>query len=295
MKSQDPAFIAWLASATDICDADLVTITLRDGTILRWTDAPISISYGGVTWLSNGPHITRADITTRLALEVPTLELTLVYDASSDLVETLPLGAFTVNGGLDGASVLIQRALMPNWGNVAFGLIHTFAGIVGPSSAGDCKVVVTVKGGNNALNTQMPRTYYQSPCINSLYGSACGLARAKYTWTNACGAGSTNEVLVPAVALSAMAGQSFAPSPDAFFEGGLTFSGGPNAGATRSIKSAADGSVALQYPLEHTPGAGDPFAITYGCPHTSDVCASRFANLANYRGFPFIPQAETSA
>ncbi|EGY02279.1 hypothetical protein AZA_88007 [Nitrospirillum viridazoti Y2] len=295
MKSQDPAFIAWLQSGAEIHDAELYTLTLRDGTQLLWTDYDRDISYGDKTWSTSGPHITRGDITTSLAVDVPELSITLAYDAERDLIGALPVGAYTVNGGLDGAFLLIERALMPAPGNVAFGLIHSFAGLISTSTAGDSKVDTKAKGANNALNTQMPRNFYQSPCINTLFGSACGVNRASFTWTNAVGAGSTNKVLVPAFALSQMTGQSTEPDPAAFFEGGLTFTGGLNSGATRSIKAAADGSITLQYPLEHTPGVGDPFTVTYGCPHTPDTCASRFNNQARFRGFPYIPQAETSA
>ena len=37
------------------------------------------------------------------------------------------------------------------------------------------------------------------------------------------------------------------------------------------------------------PSTGDGFTVAFGCDHTRGTCQSRFANLANFRGFPFVP------
>jgi len=48
-------------------------------------------------------------------------------------------------------------------------------------------------------------------------------------------------------------------------------------------------SLSLMYPLPATPAAGDAFTVAFGCDHTRGTCQGRFNNLANFRGFPFVP------
>jgi hypothetical protein len=42
-------------------------------------------------------------------------------------------------------------------------------------------------------------------------------------------------------------------------------------------------------PLQSTPTPGDTFTVYQGCDHTPGTCASKFSNLANFRGFPYVP------
>ena len=51
----------------------------------------------------------------------------------------------------------------------------------------------------------------------------------------------------------------------------------------------AGASLTLGYPLQSTPAPGDTFTVYYGCDHTPGTCQSKFNNLANFRGFPYIP------
>lgn len=74
-----------------------------------------------------------------------------------------------------------------------------------------------------------------------------------------------------------------------YAQGTLLFSSGVNAGASVNIKSATSGALMLSYPLEAAPSPGDAFTVYQGCDHTMSTCQTKFANLANFRGFPFVP------
>ncbi|MDE1149723.1 MAG: DUF2163 domain-containing protein [Azospirillaceae bacterium] len=302
MKSTDPALIEYLASTPEICQAELYTIYLATaratpglpaGSMLCWTTWDQDITIGDVTWSATGPQVSRGAITTSMTMEVPEVQLD-CYFRDSDLVDGLTLGAFADNGGFIGAQLAIDWVVMPTPGVPTF-VVREFTGPLGVAAPSASKVQLTGNGANKSLNVQYPLRLYQKPCLNTLYAADCGVLRTNFTWSNACAAGSTNLVLVPATNLSAMAGQSIAPDPTAFADGALTFTGGVNAGASRGIRLAADGSITLMYGLQHTPGLGDPFAVSYGCTHTADICGSRFNNAARYQGYPYIPPAETSA
>jgi hypothetical protein len=110
MKTASPALQGLLAG-NQFAIADLYTITLRDGTILRYTSCDIDLVYSGNTYLANGLKIRRGPITTSVGVEVDAVELTIECDGTDTLLGQ-PIPAFVRNGGLDGARVLIQRAFM---------------------------------------------------------------------------------------------------------------------------------------------------------------------------------------
>jgi uncharacterized phage protein (TIGR02218 family) len=47
--------------------------------------------------------------------------------------------------------------------------------------------------------------------------------------------------------------------------------------------------IELWHSLGAMPAAGDMIRIEAGCDRRSDTCRLKFANLANFRGFPDIP------
>jgi hypothetical protein len=103
--------LAELLAGRQFAIADLYTITLRDGTILRYTSCDIDLVYSGQTYLANALKIRRGPITTSVGVEVDAVELTIECDGTDTLFGQ-PIPAFVRNGGLDGARVLIQRAFL---------------------------------------------------------------------------------------------------------------------------------------------------------------------------------------
>jgi hypothetical protein len=56
-----------------------------------------------------------------------------------------------------------------------------------------------------------------------------------------------------------------------------------------------DGTTAtLTSPFPFTPAAGDAFDIAPGCDKTQDDCSTKFNNLVNFAGTPYVPIAETA-
>lgn len=84
------------------------------------------------------------------------------------------------------------------------------------------------------------------------------------------------------------------PQPDGWFDmGAMTFTSGRNAGLSRSVKSFGSGMFRFSLPLPFPPEAGDMFSVYPGCPKTAQACREKFNN-DKFRGFPFIPPAETA-
>jgi uncharacterized phage protein (TIGR02218 family) len=74
----------------------------------------------------------------------------------------------------------------------------------------------------------------------------------------------------------------------------VTFTSGGNTGISATIKLAETTGLTLTYPLPALPAAKDTFTAYQGCDHTLATCRSKFANEANFRGFPFVPTPEAA-
>jgi hypothetical protein len=84
--------------------------------------------------------------------------------------------------------------------------------------------------------------------------------------------------------------------PDEFFLGGLlTWTTGQNAGLAFEVKRHAtvSGNVEIELilPTFYPIAVADAYTITAGCLKRKDEdCIAKFDNIANFRGFPYIPQ-----
>ena len=84
------------------------------------------------------------------------------------------------------------------------------------------------------------------------------------------------------------------PFANGWFSGGkLTWTTGANAGRAIEVKRHAisSGVVSLELwqAMSEAIAAGDAFAVTAGCDKQFATCKAKFANAANFRGFPYMP------
>jgi uncharacterized phage protein (TIGR02218 family) len=156
-----------------------------------------------------------------------------------------------------------------------------FKGRIGTvDNVGRTSAQITVNSDLVLLDLQMPRNVYSPACQHVLYDSGCALIKSAFGTAGIVGAGSTGSAI------------NWSGASTNFNQGSITFSSGINAGVSANVKSAIAGvSLDLSYPLLNAPNAGDAFIVYFGCDHTLSTCTTRFNNLANFRGFPFIPPA----
>jgi uncharacterized phage protein (TIGR02218 family) len=78
-----------------------------------------------------------------------------------------------------------------------------------------------------------------------------------------------------------------------FTGGKLAFTSGANAGRAMAVKrhTSSGGIVTIELwqAMSEAVTAGDIFSIMPGCDKTFATCRDRFANAANFRGFPHMP------
>lgn len=187
------------------------------------------------------------------------------------------------NGALDGASLLLEKLFMPSWGDASLGAITLFQGRVTPSKLSRTEISLNVKSELELLDTKLPRNFYQSSCLNTLFDAGCSLSKAAYAVHGEVTSASLTQITTT---LTQAAGY--------FSLGTVTFDTGQNAGVMRSIRSYANGVITLATPLISTVAAGDSFTATPGCDKLQATCANKFNNVINFRGFPFVPDPETA-
>lgn len=299
MKNASPALLALLAT-NEFLAADLYTFSLAGGKVLRWTSFDTDIVANGDTFASgaqSGPFFDRQDNKAKchwkIGVEVDTLIFDVVPGAAT--VNSLPFLQACRLGAFDGAELQLERAFMAPPASGLFpplaasaGTVILFVGRVAEVDLGRSLATFNVNSHLELLNLNLPRNLFQSSCVNSLYDSACGVAKASYAVTGTAAAGSTASVVTA----------SLAQATGWFDQGSITFTSGENTGFARTVKSygaGSPGTLSLIAPFPFAPAPGDAFAAYPGCDKTNGAggCA-KFANTARFKGFPFVPIPETA-
>lgn len=285
MRTSTPELRALLAG-NQFVKCNLFTLTLISGFQYFWTDADVDVVVraSGQVFSSTGPSISGVQYKLVRGLQVDNYDLTvLVKDA--DTVAGVPWPVAVRSGALDGATMLVEKAFLPGWGQPAETLQIFEGEVVSPAYA-DLVVTLTVKSDADKLNTLVPRLMFQPSCVHTLFDAGCTVSKAAYTFT-----GSITQLSSQSAFFTNMA-----QADDYFSRGRLLFTSGANTGVRRAIKTYAheQGRVELSFPLIEPVAVGDSFTITAGCDKTQGVngCA-KFNNLPNFKATPYIPKPET--
>ena len=121
------SFLGTLGGAQSSYIAELITITLADGTVLRYTTGERDITLSGNTFSASGPLPIVGSIGWKIGVEVDTVKLQL-WALLTNLVESQAILAAIIQGLFDNALVLVQRVFMPTYGDVSNGAIILLAG-----------------------------------------------------------------------------------------------------------------------------------------------------------------------
>jgi uncharacterized phage protein (TIGR02218 family) len=288
VKQASSNLIAFLDNATEYVRADLYTFTLNGGGVLRYCSANLPVSSQGQTW-NLGPPISDAGVQSSRGVSTATVDVTILGGDGRFTISGEDILDFIENFGLDGASARIDRAWAASWSDMyTTGPVGThcrFSGYVSEAKElGQTQVVVTLSSWLDVLQTAYPPEVFQTSCLNVFCDATCGLNLASFTQTGHVVSG-----------VSQIAFDMDLVVADGFYNlGVVTFTSGPNAGVSRSVKASAASGNAIQLtaPLPAVPAAGDSFTISQGCGLSMAACQG-FNNLGRFRGTPFIPPPST--
>ena len=275
--------VTWLQTATEIRMADLYTFTLKSGAMFRYTSWDTNLVVMGNTFLTGPPNIARSAIEEKLGMDVATLELTIEANLT-DTVNGIPVLQAIGRGLVDGAGLRIDRLFIDAGGN-QIGTVVRFSGFIGQvEELTRSAAKITVNAATAFLNMQLPAILLQPGCTNTLFDPRCGLFKARFANNLTVQAGSTVNKLI-----------TTSSQPDTYFDNGqLIFTSGANNGLVKAIRQFIGGVIFFNSPLPFAPNAGDAFTAYPGCDKTQATCTTKFNNLANFEGYPYVPAPETA-
>lgn len=290
MKHASMELIEFLRTEQTFLMADLYEFQLVDGTALRYCSFDADFLCDGNLYSASGPLIRRSRTRCVIGVEVDTLNLD-VIPGPNDLL----LGQSWVKsagaGALDGANIALYRVfLQPDLSVV--GGVTLFVGQVADLQCTRTSLKITVNSAVQMLNTKLPRNLWQPGCIHTLYDADCAIDRD--------GPAIATETTVDhdstATTLNGRQLDLVGLESNWYDQGYIQFTSGALVGTRRTIKSTSlPGSFHLLLPLPSMPAFGDAFKAYPGCDKTQDTCTNKFHNVRNFRGFPYIPVAETAA
>ena len=124
------------------------------------------------------------------------------------------------------------------------------------------------------------RRNYQAACPHSLYDVPCGVSKTAYKV-----AGLITDVTANTLLVDTLGGYSAG-----YFSGGfVTRTEADGALDTRFITEHGGTSITLSHPFNGAE-VGDAVDVYPGCAHTTAACDTKFSNILNYGGFPYVPE-----
>ncbi len=271
MKSVGASLQTHIASgSTTLCT--LVKVTRIDAAVMGFTDHDQDLVVGGVTYESAVGY-SRSAASQKADLSVDNMQVVGVID-SDGIIDT------DVRAGLyDYASLEVY---LVNWADTSMGTVRLSGWQLGQVQIADHGFTAELLGIAQAFTRQIIRIY--SPdCDADLGDSRCGVTLASYT--------ETGTVTAVASATRQFTATISGARPAGFFDGGLlTWTAGANTGhLPLEVKSEAAGVVTLFLPTSFPIAVDDTFSISAGCDKAATTCQTKFSNIANFRGFPFVP------
>ena len=283
MKEASPALITLLSSTNRFIMADLYTITLVGGSVLRYSVAPTALFANGYNY-ALGPKFERSKTKVVIGTQVDELEIK-IYTEPTDLIGGVPFLQAAWQGQLDGALLQLERAFMPTYGDTSPGTVILFAGRISDIDCTRSGIDLKCRSHLELLNIQMPRRLWQSSCTHTFGDAMCQFDRSALELTFAAEPGSTPAQIVTSVSPA---------SPNLYVQGTIIGVTGANAGSSRTVANMGSSWVSVKLPFLSLIVAGDQFQLLPGCDRTLATCTSVFNNAIHFGGFPFIPTPETA-
>ena len=273
MKHLSPALQAHLDSGTTTL-AWCWHVRRADGVTQGFTDHDHDLTFDDTTFEA-ATGFTASDMKESVGLAVDNLEVSGALSAASLNETELAAGLY------DNAAVEIWRV---NWRDVSQ-RVRMRSGTLGEVKRAGATFAAEIRGLAHVLQQPKGRLY-QYTCDAVLGDARCSvpLATAAFRAT-------ATVITASAHTLTVTLTGSYAA--DWFTRGLAVVASGPNTNARSEIRRhALIGSaitIDLWQPFPTALSAGDTLTITAGCDKLSATCASKFSNIANFRGFPHMP------
>jgi len=239
----------------------------KDGVTLGFTTHDSNLWFDGVLH-SGTPGMVPSAVRRSASFEADSAEVRGAITSAVITTDDLKTGRF------DGATVAIG---LVDWETLERQPIYS--GKIGSVSQTDLGFSAELLSRKNDLALDpVPRT---SPTCRAVFcGLGCGLSSARFTHEATV---SAQDSVNNAVTLTSDA------TPAQMLGGTLRWLDGPYAGITMHVIGLLGSALVLDRAIDDTIPVGTCLLAIEGCDHTLATCSSRFNNVLNFQGEPFVP------
>ena len=234
----------------------------------RLTSYNRDIVFQGVTWLAT--QISRSEVQNSTEQAINEIKI--------DLPLTNPIAAkYILNVPGKVGSIQIFRAHADDPGEET---VLLFDGFISQASFdGALVATLSCSPSTSVFKRSGPRFNYQSLCNHILYDVRCKILEAAFQFTGTVIVESGREITVDGLFAAEGADwavSGFVRSPAGSFD-------------DARLVLAQSGDVLTLLNNFAIPAIGQSVDVFAGCDHSLAICESKFANVINYGGFPFVP------
>lgn len=247
----------------------MMKLIRADGQTFGFTGFNEDITYGGIVFSAETAYSPSA-VETSSGLSVDNLEVQGILD--SDTITEADI----IAGLWDHCEVEIFQI---NWADLSMGLEYKRRGHIGEIKFGKAGFFAELRGLTQAYQQEIGDVY-KVACDADFGDDRCTIDIDLWTVT-----GTITSVLY---------NRTFTDSSRAedvnWFQGGkITWTTGLNTGLSMEVQAFAAGQFILSIPMPYDVAIGDEYSVYRGCDKTLATCTDVFANVINFRGFPYIP------
>ena len=244
-------------------------ITRTDGVVKTFTDLDSDIVFASLTYLSIA-GFTPSSVETKDNFSVDNVEVQGMFQSGYITAPDLLAGKY------DFAEVEI---FIVNYMDISQGRMLLRRGRLGEVTMQKDTFIAELRGLAENLQ-QTIGELYQPSCRAILGDSECKKVLTSFTFTGTVTT-VTSGLIFTSNALTQAAG---------YFTGGqITWTSGNNNGLKMEVKEFANKQVVLAQAMPYAIQVGNSFQIVAGCDKTHQTCISKFNNIINFRGEPFVP------
>jgi uncharacterized phage protein (TIGR02218 family) len=286
--------------------ATLWRITRLDGEVFCFTDhdSDLNLTAAGITWgdpalsgvFESAVGYTRSAMKHSTDMSVDNVEVNGIINSSGITESDLRTGRF------DGA--LVEIGLV-HWRSLGYGVVYLRRGYFGEVQIRDTDYIVELRSLTSLLNREVG-SLYTVECQADLGDAQCGVDIEVDSTQDGNVIKATGTVFSVVDSRTFTANMGGTPSVTNYFTEGLLmwtgtpdltgdFNGGRRVEIDSHTKSGAIHTFVLAFPMLRQITTGDTFTVYAGCNRNIVHCAGKFGpadgrgNIANYRGFNYIP------
>lgn len=276
---------------------DCFTIEPLVGFKMRYTTAQRRVSVVPVgevmraNYEANQVLITGLKVKNQIGVEVDEQTINIDYTGANTYQNYMSWPQALLTGRLDGGSIRRDRYIAKDYGYDGrtdwLGGFPMFLGLVSTlNTVGRQSAQINVKSDLVLMNTQMPQFLFEATCKNTWGDSICGVNQDDWAVLTAIDDTPTR-TRIPWAAVTAD-----------YNQGKIYIDNGDAVVRVRTISYVDADAIYLAYPLDFDPYDGQAFTAYPGCQRTMDEdfgCPKYHVNWQEkFKGFPFIPVAETA-